>query len=139
MSISFNKVIVAGNLTRDVEVHYTPNGTAVADVTLAVNERHKDAKGEYVEDVVWVDCTLWGKTAEIAAEYLSKGSPVLMDGRLKLDTWEKDGERRSKLKVVVNMMQMLGGKPSGGGAKSETTTNNEPVKDGANPLEDIAF
>ena len=105
---SFNRVILVGNLTRDVEVKYTANQTAVTDIGLAVNDRRKTASGEWVDETTFVDVTLWGRTAEIASQYLSKGSPVLIEGRLKLDTWETDGQKRSKLRVVGERMQMLG-------------------------------
>lgn len=112
---SFNKVILMGNLTRDPEVRYTQGGTAVSEIGLAVNDRRKDAKGEWIEETTFVDVTLWGRTAEIAGEYLGKGSSVLIEGRLKLDSWEKDGQKRSKLRVVAETMKMLGGKGGGGG------------------------
>jgi single-strand DNA-binding protein len=112
---SFNKVILMGNLTRDVEIRYIPSGTAVAEVGLAVNDRRKNASGEWVDETTFVDVTLWGRQAEVAGEYLSKGSPVLIGGRLKLDQWEKDGQKRSKLRVVAENMRMLGGKGGGGG------------------------
>lgn len=112
---SFNKVILMGNLTRDVEVRYTPSGTAVSEVGLAVNDRRKDASGNWVDETTFVDVTLWGRQAEVAGEYLSKGSPVLIEGRLKLDQWEKDGQKRSKLRVVAENMRMLGGKGGKGG------------------------
>jgi single-strand DNA-binding protein len=112
---SFNKVILMGNLTRDVEIRYIPSGMAVAEVGLAVNDRRKGQNGEWVEETTFVDVTLWGRQAEIAGEYLSKGSPVLIEGRLKLDQWEKDGQKRSKLRVVAENMRMLGGKGGGGG------------------------
>ncbi len=106
---SFNRVILLGNLTRDPEIRYTPSGTPVMDIGLAVNDRRRNQNGEWVDEPVFVDVTLWGRTAEIASEYLSKGSPVLIEGRLKLDTWEtSDGQRRSKLRVVAERMQMLG-------------------------------
>src|SRR5436190_153913 len=111
---SFNKVILMGNLTRDVEIRYIPSGMAVAEVGLAVNDRRKGQNGEWVEETTFVDVTLWGRQAEIAGEYLSKGSPVLIEGRLKLDQWEKDGQKRSKLRVVAENMRMLGGKGGGG-------------------------
>lgn len=115
---SFNKVVVMGNLTRDIEVKYLQSGTAVAEVGLAVNERRKDSKtGEFVEDTVFVDVTLWGRQAEVAGEYLTKGSPVLIEGRLKLDQWEADGQKRSKLGVVCENMRMLGSK--GGNEQGE--------------------
>jgi single-strand DNA-binding protein len=101
MSASFNRVILAGNLTRDVELKYLQTGTAVTEIGLAVNHRHKNAQtGEWVEEPVFVDVTLWGRLAEIASEYLNKGSNVLIEGRLKFDQWEKDGQKRSKLRVV---------------------------------------
>ena len=104
---SFNRVILVGNLTRDPELRYIPSGTAVSDIGLAVNDRVK--KGDqWVDEATFVDITLWGRTAEIANEYLSKGSPVLIEGRLKLDRWEKDGQKHSKLKVIGDKMQMLG-------------------------------
>ncbi len=116
---SFNRVILVGNLTRDPELRYTPSGTAVTEIGLAVNDRRKNASGEWVEDTTFVDVTLWARQAEVATQYLSKGSPVLIEGRLKLDSWEtKDGQRRSKLSVVGERMQMLGGRGGGGGRSS---------------------
>jgi single-strand DNA-binding protein len=111
---SYNRVILVGNLTRDPELRYIPSGTAVTDVGLAVNDRVKRGD-QWVEETTFVDVTLWGRQAEIANEYLSKGAPVLIEGRLKLDRWEKEGQKHSKLKVVGERMQMLGGKGGGGG------------------------
>ncbi len=112
---SFNRVILLGNITRDIELRYTPGGTAVTEIGMAVNDRRKNQQGEWVEETTFVDVTLWGRTAEIASEYLSKGSPVLIEGRLKLDQWEQDGQKRSKLRVVAERMQLLGGRGEGGG------------------------
>jgi single-strand DNA-binding protein len=112
---SFNRVILLGNLTRDPELRYIPSGTAVTDIGLAVNDRRKNSSGEWVEEVTFVDVTLWARTAEVATEYLSKGSPVLIEGRLKLDTWEHEGQKRSKLKVIGERMQLLGSRGGGGG------------------------
>lgn len=113
---SFNRVIVMGNLTRDVEVRYLQSGMAVADIGIAVNDKRKNQQtGEWIEEVTFVDVTLWGRTAEVASEYLSKGSPIFIEGRLKLDQWEKDGQKHSKLKVVGERMQMVGAKGGGGG------------------------
>jgi single-strand DNA-binding protein len=110
---SFNRVILVGNMTRDPELRYIASGTAVSDIGLAVNDRVK--KGDqWVEETTFVDVTLWGRTAEIANEYLSKGSPVLIEGRLKLDRWEKEGQKHSKLKVIGERLQMLGGRGEGG-------------------------
>lgn len=111
---SYNRVVLVGNLTRDPEVRYIPSGTAVCDIGLAVNDRVKRGE-QWVDEVTFVDITLWARTAEIAKEYLTKGSAVLIEGRLKLDSWEKDGQKRSKLKVVAEKMQMLGGRSGGGG------------------------
>jgi single-strand DNA-binding protein len=108
MSISYNRVIIAGNVTRDVDLRRTSGNTAVADVGLAINDRYKSKSGEWVDNTVFVDVTTWGRTAEVAEEYLEKGSAVLFEGRLKLDTWEQDGQKRSKLKVVAERMQLLG-------------------------------
>jgi single-strand DNA-binding protein len=111
---SYNRVILVGNLTRDPEIRYLQSGMAVADIGLAVNDRRKNANGEWVEETTFVDVTFWGRTAEVAGEYLSKGSPVLVEGRLKLDRWEsKDGQKQSKMRVVCERMQMLGGKGEG--------------------------
>jgi single-strand DNA-binding protein len=112
-----------GNVTRDIDVRYLQTGTAVCDVGLAVNDRRKSASGEWVEETTFVDVTLWGRTAEVAGEYLSKGAPVLIEGRLKLDQWESDGQKRSKLKVVGEKMQMLGSKGGGGGSGGGGSAN----------------
>jgi single-strand DNA-binding protein len=112
---SYNRVILLGNLTRDPDLRYVANNMAVTDIGLAVNDRRKNANGEWIEETTFVDVTLWGRTAEVASEYLGKGSPVLIEGRLKLDTWEKDGQKRSKLRVVGERMQMLGQRGAGGG------------------------
>ena len=113
---SFNRVILLGNLTRDPELRFIPSGMAVTDIGLAVNDRRKNANGEWVDEVTFVDVTLWGRTAEVAGEYLSKGSPVLFEGRLKMDSWDdkQTGQKRSKLKVVGDRMQLLGTRGQGG-------------------------
>lgn len=107
---SFNRVILLGNLTRDVEIKYTPGGTAVAEIGLAVNRKWKDNAGQQKEEVTFVDVTLWGRTAEVAGEYLHKGSPALIEGYLKLDTWDdkNGGGKRYKLRVVGEHLQLLG-------------------------------
>jgi single-strand DNA-binding protein len=112
---SYNRVVLLGNVTRDPELRYVPSGMAVTDLGLAVNDRRKNASGEWVEETTFVDITLWGRTAEVACEYLSKGSPVFIEGRLKLDTWEKEGKKNSKLKVVGEKLQLIGQKGGGGG------------------------
>ncbi len=115
---SFNKVILVGNLTRDPEVRYIPSGSAVTDIGLAINRTWFDkASNTRKEDTTFVDVTLWGRTAEIAGEYLSKGKQVLIEGRLQLDTWDdrETGKKRSKLKVIGEQMTMLGSRGDGGG------------------------
>jgi single-strand DNA-binding protein len=129
---SFNRVILVGNLTRDPELRYIPSGTAVSEIGLAVNDRVK-RNDQWVDETTFVDVTMWGRTAEVANEYLSKGSPVLIEGRLKLDTWEKEGQKRSKLRVVCERMQMLGSRDGGGrggasrsgGARASSTGGDE--------------
>jgi len=113
---SFNKVILVGNLTRDPEVRYTPKGSAVCDLAMAVNRQYSLEGGEKREEVTYVDVVLWARLAEIAGEYLKKGRPVLIEGRLQLDSWDdkQSGQKRSKLRVVGETMQLLGGRPGGG-------------------------
>lgn len=129
---SYNRVVLLGNLTRDPELRYIPSGTAVTEIGLAVNDRRKNANGEWVDETTFVDVTLWGRTAEIASEYLTKGRPVLIEGRLKLDTWEtNDGQKRSKLRVVGERMQMLGGRPGeseGGGGGGGGGGSRQPAR-----------
>jgi single-strand DNA-binding protein len=114
---SFNKVILLGNLTRDPEVRYTPKGTAVTELGMAVNRVYTAENGEKREETTFVDVTLWGRTAEIAGEYLKKGRPVFIEGRLQLDTWDDktSGQKRSKLKVVGEGLQLIGSRPGGAG------------------------
>jgi single-strand DNA-binding protein len=114
---NLNKVMLMGNLTRDPEVRYTPKGTAVAELGLAINRVYSADNGEKREETTFVDVTLWGRTAEIAGEYLKKGRPVFIEGRLQLDSWDdkQTGQKRSKLKVVGEAMQLMGGRGDGGG------------------------
>jgi single-strand DNA-binding protein len=131
---SFNKVLLLGNLTRDPEVRYTPKGSAVADLGIAVNRQYTLDNGEKREEVTYVDVTFWGRTAEVAGEYLKKGRPVFIEGRLQLDTWDdkQSGQKRSKLKVIGEMMQMLGSRPgSAGGETDEGSTASRAGKSNA--------
>ena len=118
---SFNKVILLGNLTRDPEVRYTPKGSAVCDLGLAVNRVYTLDNGEKREEVTFVDVVLWARLAEIAGEYLKKGRPVFIEGRLQLDTWDDktSGQKRSKLRVIGETMQLLGSRPSAAGGGGE--------------------
>lgn len=107
MAVAFNKVILAGNLTRDPQVRFLANEQAVANFGLAINRRYKSGN-EMKEEVTFVDCEAWGRTAELVGQYLTKGRACLVEGRLKLDSWDdKDGQKRQKLKVVADSVQFL--------------------------------
>lgn len=126
---SYNRVILIGNLTRDIELRSTSSGTSVCDMGLAINNRIK-RNDEWVDDVAYVDVTLFGRLAEIAAEYLSKGSPVFLEGRLQYETWEKDGQKKSRLKVVGERLQLIGGdrKQAAQDAPEPTRKERPPVR-----------
>lgn len=135
---SFNKVMLLGNLTRDPEVKYTPKGSAVTDIGLAVNRTYTTDGGEKREETTFVDVTMWGRQAEIAGEYLKKGRPLFVEGRLQLDTWDdkQTGQKRSKLRVVCENFQMLGsreGGEGGGGGRSSGGKSPKPA-----PVEEAA-
>ncbi|MBL9031584.1 MAG: single-stranded DNA-binding protein [Phycisphaerae bacterium] len=112
---NLNKVMLMGNLTRDIELRHTSGNQAVANIGLAVNRRWRSPEGEQREETTFVDCEAWGKTAETMSKYLTKGRPVYIEGRLKLDQWEKEGQKHSKLKVVVEGFQFIDSKGGGGG------------------------
>ena len=122
---SFNKVMLMGNLTRDPELRYTSNGAAVTSFGLAVNRKFKQGD-EWKEDVCFVDITVWGKQGENCAEYLSKGRPAFVEGRLQFSTWESDGQKKSKLDVVANTVQFLG---SRGDSQGSSPTEKVTVSD----------
>lgn len=105
---SMNRVFLMGNLTRDPEVRYLTSGQAVADLRMAVSHKYKTQSGEEKEDTCFVDVNVWGRTAETCGQYLSKGSPLLVEGRLKYDEWEKDGKKNNKLRVVAERVQFIG-------------------------------
>ena len=136
--MSINHVAIGGNLTRDPEIMYLPSGTAIANFSIANNRKYK-VNGEKHEEVSFIDCTAFGKTAETISEYLSKGSGVIVEGRLKTDSWEdkNTGAKRSKLKVIVNLFHFVGGK------KNEAPKNEEKRGEPAPPDlaldEDIPF
>ena len=119
-----NKVMLMGNLTHDPEVRYTPKGTAVGDLRMAVNRRVPDGNGNWSEEATYLDVTVWGNTAENAQKYLSKGRAIFVEGRLQLDTWEdkQSGQKRSKLKVVGEVVQFL---PDGKGGKGGGSNRND--------------
>jgi len=118
---NFNKVIIAGNLTRDPELRYTPKGTAVARITLAVNRTWKSESGENKEEVSFVDVDVWGRQAEVIGQYLKKGRPLLVEGRLKQDTWEDKNtkQKQSKLKVVLESFSFIDSRGGGEGGSAE--------------------
>lgn len=116
-----NKVFLAGNLTRDPEVRHIPSGSAVCDLRMAINRRFRDQNDKDREEVVYVSVTVWGRQAENCGQYLGKGSPVLVEGRLKLDEWEKDGQKQSRLGVVGERVQFLSGRGAGANASGGGT------------------
>ena len=135
----YNKIILAGNLTRDIEIKYTQSGSAIGNTAIATSRKFKSATGEQKEEVLFIDLTFFGRTAEIANQYLRKGSKVLVDGRLKLDQWTaQDGSKRSKHSVTVENLQMLGSKdeaaPMGGNGYSQQggTDYNAPSNNSYN-------
>jgi single-strand DNA-binding protein len=132
---SFNKVIIAGNLTRDPELRYTPKGTAIARIGVACNRKWKSETGELKEEVTFVDVDAFGKQAETIGQYLKKGRPILIEGRLRYETWEdkQSGQKKSKLGVVLESFQFLdsgGGRSEGGSAPSRpapSAPSSEPA------------
>jgi single-strand DNA-binding protein len=116
---SLNKVFLIGNLTRDPELRMTPKGTAICTFGLAVNRQFRDEAGGTREETTFVDLEAWGKTGELVSKYLTKGSPAMVEGRLRFDSWEsKTGEKRNKLKVVVDNVQFLSSRGEGGSQES---------------------
>ena len=115
---SYNKVLLMGNLTRDVQLKSLPSGQPVAEIGLAINRKFKTKDGQDREEVTYVDCECWGPRAEVIAKYFSKGKPIFIEGRLKLDSWEdKDGQKRSKMRVVIDDFQFVEGRGGGGGGE----------------------
>jgi len=122
---SYNRVVLVGNLTRDIELKYLQSGTAVSNMGLAVNDRRK-SNGQWVNEANFIDVTLWGKTAEVASQYLHKGDPVLIEGRLKTESWEKDGKKFSRLTVTGEKMEFLKPKSSGTSEQRPAPTPQGP-------------
>ena len=127
---SYNKVLLMGNLTRDPEVRYTPKGTAIAAIGLAVNRRWTTESGEQKEEVTFVDVEVWGRQAETVGQYLSKGKPIFVEGRLKLDSWEdkESGQKKSKMKVVCERFQFLGSPGARGEFKDQAPSDEAPAR-----------
>lgn len=134
---SFNRVMLMGNLTRNPELKYTPSGTAVTDLGLAVNESFKNKAGETVEQTCFVDVVVWGRQAETASEFLTKGSPAFIEGRLQFDQWEnQEGEKRSKLRVRAERVQFLSSSASNGNNSSEFQADSGKVTPEDSSLDD---
>ena len=127
---SYNKVIIVGNLTRDPELKNTTGGTSVADLGIAINDNYKNKAGETVEQTTFVDVVVWGRQAETANEFLSKGSSVLIEGKLQLDQWDaEDGSKRSKMRVRADRVQFLSTKSQSTGGRPSSVHDEKPNKD----------
>ena len=137
---SLNKVFLIGNLTRAPELRYTPSGTAVSDLRLAVNRSYTTQGGEKREETCFLTVVVWGKQAESAGQYLDKGSPVLVEGRLQTRDWEtKDGQKRNVVEVVAERLQFLGRGRAVGTAGSAGSAEAEPVEEAAGGADDVPF
>ena len=138
---NLNRGMIMGNLTRDPELRYTPSNMAVAQIGVAVNRRWKNPQGEQQEETTFVDCEAWGRTAEVITQYLKKGRPIYVEGRLKLDQWQdKEGNNRSKLKVVIETFQFIdsrgggeGGHDGGDGGGGDFAPRSQPSRGGGRP------
>jgi single-strand DNA-binding protein len=143
MAKGFNKVILMGNLTRDPETRQTPNGQSVTNFALAVNRTWKGQDGSTQEQVSFIDCVAWGKTGEVIAQYMQKGRPILVEGRLDQRSWEQDGQKRSKIEVIVDTFNFVGGGNDGGGfstgasSSSSNSSSNSSKKNDDVVVEDI--
>lgn len=127
--MSFNKIILVGNLGKDPELRYTPDGTAVASFSLATNEKRKDKSGQFQDVTTWFKVTLWRKQAENASKYLTKGSPVYIEGRLNIEEWtDKDGKNRYTLDVQASEMQFIGAKSNDAAYEAPATGGNDDIR-----------
>lgn len=141
MARSFNQVILMGNLTRDPELRTTPNGQNVCSFSLALNRSYKNAEGNWQEATDYIDIVAWGPLGERVAQYLTKGRPALVNGRLQSRSWEQDGQKRSKVEVVAQDVTFLGG-PGGAGAQAggtEPATSSPSKKTGKSDEEDVVI
>ena len=142
---NLNKVMLIGNMTRDPQLSYLPSQTPVVEFGLAISRRYKKQDGSQGEDVCFVDCQMFGKRAEVINQYLKKGDPIFVEGRLKFDSWEKDGQKRSKLRVFVENFEFLGkggGQGSGNQGGGHQSAPNAPAPEapyGGDPNDDIPF
>jgi len=134
---NYNRVILMGNLTRDPELRYTPSGQAVADIGIAVNRRRRTANGERRDEATFVEVTAWGRQAEVINEHFAKGRPIFLEGRLQLDEWtSQDGQRRSKLKVVLESFQFITPRNAPREAAPPRRQDTEPPPPSAPPPQD---
>lgn len=133
MAKGFNKVVLLGNLTRDPELRTTPNGQNVCSFSLAINRTWRNASGEQQEAVDYIDCNAWGKAGEIINQYMQKGRALLVSGRLQQRSWEQDGQKRSKVEVVVEDFNFVGGGDSGGNySGGSSSSSSSSGKSGGN-------
>lgn len=132
MAKGFNKVILMGNLTRDPETRQTPSGQSVTNFSLAVNRTWKGQDGQTQEAVSYIDCVAWGRTGEVIAQYMQKGRPILVSGRLDQRSWEQDGNKRSKVEVIVEDFNFVGGGGDGasfsGGSSASSASSSSAKK-----------
>jgi single-strand DNA-binding protein len=136
MAKGFNKVILMGNLTRDPETRQTPNGQSVTNFSLAVNRTWKGQDGQTQDQVSFIDCVAWGKTGEVIAQYMQKGRPILVDGRLDQRSWEQDGNKRSKVEVIVENFNFVGG---GEGGSSSSASSSSSSSSSSSKTEDVVI
>ncbi len=148
MAKGFNKVILMGNLTRDPEVRTTPSGQSVTNFSLAVNRTWRSADGTNQESVSYIDCVAWGKTGEIIAQYMQRGRALLVSGRIDQRSWEQDGQKRSKVEVIVEDFNFVGGGAggdNGGGASvgasqaSSASGSSGSAKSGSKKQDDVVI
>ena len=141
MAASLNKVLLMGNLTRDPEVKYTPKGTAVGDLAIAINDSYKAQDGTIKETVTYVDIEVWGRQAETCKQYLAKGRPIFVEGQLRLDQWETpQGEKKSRMKVRADRVQFLGGGPGreGGGGERRPAPGGDAERPASRPATTVS-
>lgn len=144
MARSFNQVILMGNLTRDPELRQTPNGQSVCSFSLALNRSYKGSDGNWQEATDYVDVVAWGPLGERVAQYVTKGRPVLVNGRLQSRSWEQEGQKRSKVEVVAQDVTFLGGRGEGGGSSSgggfdQSVPASAPVKSSKKKEDDVVI
>ena len=140
MAKGFNKVILMGNLTRDPESRTTPNGQSVTNFSLAVNRTWKGADGNQQEAVSYIDCVAWCRTGEVIAQYMQKGRPILVSGRLDQRSWEQDGNKRSKVEVIVEDFNFVGGgQGDGGGYSGGASSSSSSSSSSSNKKDDVVI